>query len=150
MKKRIFTMIGLLFILLFSCTYAGAIDLTQDNYVKVTENMTSAIYLNTKSPTVTRYSPPFYIIKGEMIIDDFSSDKIAVYNSNYFYNYEQKEIAINDIDVIIYYKDGSSETIPIPADYPLNPVRTQPKYSVGATIGAMYFYLCYGIDFYKN
>ena len=49
MRKRISTMISLLFILLLSYTYAGAIDLTQDKYVKVYEDMTKAVYLNKES-----------------------------------------------------------------------------------------------------
>lgn len=61
MRKRIIAMISLLFILLFSCTYAGAIDLTQDTYAEVYEDMTNAIYMNVDSPIVTRYSPLYHI-----------------------------------------------------------------------------------------
>lgn len=150
MRKRISTMISLLFILLLSYTYAGAIDLTQDKYVKVYEDMTKAVYLNKESPVVTRYSPPYYIIQGECIIDDFSSNRIYTHISNYFYNYDQQEIATNNTFTTIYYKDGSSETFPVPPDYPLNPVIPLPKDSVGSIIGHMYFYLCYDIPFYKD
>lgn len=150
MRKRICTMISLLFILLFSCTYASAIDLTQDKYVKVYEDMTSSIYLNMESPTVTRYSPPYYIIQGEMITDDFSTDTIRVCISNYFYDYDKQEIATNIISITSYSRNGTSEKLPIPPDYLLNPVKPLQKYSVGSSIGHAYFYLCYNIPFYKD
>lgn len=153
MKKRIFTMISLLFILLFSCTYvsaAGAIDLTQDKYVKVYEDMTKAVFLNKSSPIVTRESPPYYIIKGEMILNDFTSGTIFVSVSNYFYDYEKQEISSNSISLTAYYSDGSSETSQFPPYILLNSVNTLSRDSVGGTIGDIYFSICYNKFFYKT
>lgn len=148
MKKRIFTMIGLLFILLFSCTYAGAIDLTQDKYVKVYEDMTKAIYMNIDSPTVTRYDPPYYIIRGEMVYQDYTKDTITVYTDNYFYDYTYQVIGYQPTGAAtVYFSDGTIDSTPFPV---LDPVAILPKGSIGSNIGDKYFSICYNIPFYKN
>ena len=151
MKRYIIIAFSILYLFLISCINAEAIDLTQNNYVKVDEDMLQAVYINKNSPIVIRYSPPYYIIKAEVIINDFYTNEIYVFEFNYFYDYNRQEMATNTISTTIYDKNGSSyssETSSMPKLR--SDASILPKHSISSTIGDMYFYLCYNMHFYKE
>lgn len=75
----------------YSLTYANAFD-EDSNYYKYDESNIMAFYVDQKSIDCTRYSPPYYGMKVNIIMWDFMHDEYSVLEHIFLYNYETKKV----------------------------------------------------------
>ena len=110
MRKHTVILISLLFMLLFSCTHAGAIDLAQGQYLKISEDTVTEVYVNIHSPSIIKCSPPYYTIQGETILHNKKHNTIVVYPTIYTYDYARQKIFFECNKISTYSNGDLSET----------------------------------------
>lgn len=87
--KRIIIILSFL-LLSFSTCLGNYFDNNPSKYFKFASVENIALYLDTDSVSVERYEPPYYIIKVDMISDDFYKNEITQYTIRNFYNYNTR------------------------------------------------------------
>ena len=145
MRKHTVILIILLFMLLFSCTHAGAIDLAQGQYLKISEDTVTEVYVNIHSPSIIKCSPPYYTIQGETILHNKKHNTIVVYPTIYTYDYARQKIFFECNKISTYSNGDLSETF------------TNQRISgslipntVASAIANLYFLICCQMPFYKT
>lgn len=62
------------------------------NYVQISKNIESAVFVDNDSISVIRYAPPYYVIQCDERIHSFTMGKWAQITSQYLYDYDNQII----------------------------------------------------------
>ena len=104
MKKIILFLLFITYPIQF--IWASFLD-NSSTYIKLSSSITSEQYINKKSTKVLRYDPPFYIIQGNFILNDFDEDFIYCGTYNFYYDIEKQEMKAKLISTSVYDKAGN-------------------------------------------
>lgn len=83
MKKLLLTIL---------CVLLCPLAVNAVNYVQISKNIDSAVFVDNDSISVIRYAPPYYVIQCDERIHSFTMGKWAQMTSQYLYDYDNQII----------------------------------------------------------
>lgn len=146
MKNKLFI---ILFLVCFVPIMSFASFLSDNSvaYFKIGKTNTMDIYMNFWQSNVLRYDPPYYIIRGNVIYEDYEYDKIISITYNFMYDYKRQIVLAKPFMATSYNKSGNAlKTLSLTQDKSL---RIQ-KHSPEGHAADMYFLANYHMLFFKT
>lgn len=147
MKKKLFTILFLLCLSPLYSSFASFLSADSVAYFKIGKTNTMDIYMNFWQSNVLRYDPPFYIIRGNVIYEDYEYGNIVSITYNFMYDYNRQTILAKPILATSYDAAGNIlKTMDLTQDKTMRIERNTPE----GHAADMYFLKNYRMLFYKN
>ena len=98
MKKLLLTIL---------CVLICPLAVSAVNYVQISKNIESAVFVDNDSISVIRYAPPYYVIQCDERIHSFTMGKWAQITSQYLYDYDNQIIKKRYVSMKARKEDSS-------------------------------------------
>lgn len=147
MRKFFLSILFLLSIFSYSSSFASFLSADTLAYFKIGKTNTMDIYMNFWQSNVLRYDPPYYIIRGNVIYEDYEYGNIVSITYNFMYDYNRQTVLAKPILATSYDATGNIlETLDLTQDKTMRIERNTPE----GHAADMYFLKNYRMVFYKN
>lgn len=138
--------VRILVVFIWSILFSNSIVYGSNLWVGISHGMTDKTYLDLNSVKVVRYDPPFYVIEGDILVEDYESGKNYLFSEKYFYDYNRRSVKYK-IPYTYLEREGDWVLASTDIDGKLHEVNIGTQ---AGNVADALFYWCYKMYFYEQ